>query len=213
MPVVRSGLPDDSRFDGTLTTTFLLALSTPVIVLPVERILKPGQGNVGLGDDRRLHKGLGEEVKRVLGDKAKFAAAPFFAEGQWSYLPDQKPFNVADNWPIEVLKGLAGEAAMEAAGAASAATMITHIRNALAHGNVTYLDKHGGLTEGEAAMYGFASAKTERQANGFAKIVGIHAWRIGEAGFVEFLERWAAWIAEAGIAERLNNERSLEAAL
>jgi hypothetical protein len=77
-PTVGKGLPDDKSFGGTLTTTLLLALSTPMVVLPVERIFKPSQCNTGLGDDSGLHKGLSDEVKRVLGGKTKLADTPFF---------------------------------------------------------------------------------------------------------------------------------------
>lgn len=207
MPAARNGLPDDKCFGGPLTTTLLLALSTPVVVLPVERIFKPSQGNVGLGDDSELAKGLTKEVKRVISHKMKFADAPFYVKGDWSYLPDQRLFNFADNWPIDVLKELGSEAA----GAVSAATMISHIRNALAHGNVTYLDTKGGVTDGAAAMYGLASAKMERQENCHSKAVGLHIWRVSEDGFLRFVDAWAAWIERAGLTEQLNEERSLEA--
>lgn len=38
LPIVEHGLPDDHRFGGPLRTTFLLAMATPMIVLPIERI-------------------------------------------------------------------------------------------------------------------------------------------------------------------------------
>lgn len=211
MPIVRKGFPGDDRHGGSLTTTFLLAVSTPAIVMPVERIFKPAHGNFGLGDDRKLNKGLSAEVRRVLGGKMKFAGAPFFT-GDWSYLPDQKLFNLADNWPTDVLMALGEPKAANAAGDAQAQMIITHIRNALAHGNITYLDKDGGATDGPAAMYGFASAKYEKQQNGRSKVVGLHALRVNEDGFFKFIVAWADWIEKAGVAERLNNDRVLEAA-
>lgn len=212
MPFVMKGLPDDARFDGSLTTTFLLALSTPIIVLPVERIFNPSQGNVGLGDDSDLNKDLSAEVKKVLGGNSKFGDAPFFTKGDWSYLPDQNLFNIANNWPIDVLKGLGSDNAVEAARSAGASTIIRHLRNALAHGNITYLDKNGGVTEGAAAMYGFASAKIDRQQKCNPKIVGLHTLRVSEGGFGRFVTAWAAWIEKAGVAEQLNNKRVLDAA-
>jgi hypothetical protein len=45
------------------------------------------------------------EVIRVLSGKLEFADAPFFTRGDWSHLPDQDVFNIADNWPIDVLNG------------------------------------------------------------------------------------------------------------
>ena len=46
MPHVQKGLPDEKKFGGSLTTTFLLAMANPMIALPVERICKPENGNV-----------------------------------------------------------------------------------------------------------------------------------------------------------------------
>ena len=37
-PIVTAGLPNDAQFGGSLTTTFLLAMATPMVVLPMERI-------------------------------------------------------------------------------------------------------------------------------------------------------------------------------
>ena len=40
-PVVAQGLPDEEQFGGPLSTTLLLALAAPMIVLPIERLFKP----------------------------------------------------------------------------------------------------------------------------------------------------------------------------
>jgi hypothetical protein len=210
-PTVGKGLPEDKRFGGTLTTTLLLALSTPMVVLPVERIFKPSQGNTGLGDDSALHEGLGKEAKRVLGGKTRFADTPFFHKGDWSYLPDQTAFNVAQNWPPAILKGLAEPKAMEAAANAPASKMIGHLRNALAHGNVTYLDSKGDASDRPAAMYGFASARMDYPKCAPPQITGLHAWRVSEEGFRRFLDAWAAWIEKAGVAQWLNEASALTA--
>ena len=54
-PVIEGGLPDDHRFGGPLDTTFLLAMATPMIVLPVERIFKPARPGADVpADDREL---------------------------------------------------------------------------------------------------------------------------------------------------------------
>src|SRR5579883_3143229 len=67
-PVVKGGLADDRRFGGPLETTFLLALATPMIVLPIERIFKPAEpGAAPAGDDRKLDPALAEEMADVLG--------------------------------------------------------------------------------------------------------------------------------------------------
>jgi hypothetical protein len=52
----------------------------------------------------------------------------------------------------------------------------------------------------------------KRQANGYNKVVGLHAWRISEDGFLRFIRSWAEWIEKAGVTEHLNNDRALDAA-
>jgi hypothetical protein len=54
-PVVQRGLLDEGRFGGPLSTTLLLALATPMIVLPIERIFEPSNSRSGqVGDDCQL---------------------------------------------------------------------------------------------------------------------------------------------------------------
>lgn len=206
MPVIRKGLPDDAKFDGALTTTFLLSMSTPIIVLPVERIYKPAPNKAVIADDSALSKGLSHEVKRVLDGKLKIGEAPFFRKGDWSFVSDRPLFNIAGAWPDELLNALGEEAAYRAATNASAKTMMLHIRNALAHGGIAYLDKDGRHGNGPAAMLGLVSAKMVDN-----KIVGLHAARISEEGFAAFVMGWAAWIAGAGVADALGKERDLAA--
>jgi hypothetical protein len=101
---------------------------------------------------------------------------------------------------------------MEAAANAPANKMIGHLRNALAHGNITYLDSKGDASDRPAAMYGFASARMGHPKCAPPQITGLHAWRVGAEGFRRFLDSWAAWIEKAGVVERLNEESALTAA-
>ncbi len=111
-PVVEAGLPEDQEFGGQLGTTFLLAMATPMIVLPIERIFKPARSKaVVAGDDRELDPALAQEVDDVLGSARRFADAPFVTPGRWSYVPNYQPFKLADYWPLDLLDMLGSEAA------------------------------------------------------------------------------------------------------
>lgn len=183
----------DGLWGGPLKTTFLLAMATPMVVLPMERIFKPADGNAGVADDTALDPRLRDEVWSVLGDEATFAAAPFFREGAWRYVASAVPFEVGRDWPGTRLEALASDAALAAAAGAKARTILTTLRNALAHGGVTYLDAEGGHTFFATNRLGFAS----RYGSGVG--TRFRLLSISVADFKAFLQGWADWLKESGV--------------
>jgi len=206
-PLVQKGLPDDGAFGGPLDTTFLLAMATPMIVLPVERIFKPMRPGADVpADDRELDPALADRVGDVLGPGRPFADAPFAVAGRWSYMPGARPFSLAAHWPYELLDALAGEEARAEAGNAPAQRIVLDLRNALAHGGVAYLDARGHQTDGQAAMLAFASARTAR-----GRLTGFGILRIHQDDFFDFLMGWADWLSVPRIADALNRQDPLAA--
>lgn len=199
MPVVEKGLEGDGKFGGVLTTTFLLAMATPMIVLPIERIYKNG----GVGNDSEVNKGLTAEVKKTLDGTMKFGEAPYFSKVDWRLVSDRAPFNIAAAWPADLLKALGDDAAAQAAKDISAKAMMTHLRNALAHGGVTYLDKHGEQSHGQADMLGFASTTNK----GATYLIS----RVSQSQFASFISAWADWILRSGVADKLSKSLELAA--
>ena len=192
LPKIDEGLPDDVRFGGPLRTTFLLAMATPMIVLPVERIFKPGNpGAVQAGDDRQLDPALAAELAGVLGNSRDFGDAPFAEAGAWSYVQAYKPFDIAGVWPDELLAALAGQQAYDAARTAPAHRILLDLRNALAHGGVTYLDEFGRNSVDQAAMFAFVSAATRNR-----QISHFNVLRVSENDFGAFLIAWADWLRQ-----------------
>ena len=186
LPIINDGLPDDAQFGGPLRTTFLLAMATPMIVLPIERIFKPANANaVQAGDDRELDPALADTVAEVLGGGRTFGEAPFAANMRWSYVQQYRRINIADDWPDDLLGSLGTPRAMDAARNAPAKRILLDLRNALAHGGVTYLDEEGRNTHGQAAMFAFAGAKTRNR-----EIVSLNILRVQEDGFCAFLAAW-----------------------
>jgi hypothetical protein len=77
-----------NKADGRLlplNASFLLAISTPMVNLPIERIWKPQKGlAVGHINDAVLDASLAKAVKTDIG-QSPVAKAPFYKAGAWRY--------------------------------------------------------------------------------------------------------------------------------
>ena len=133
LPVVMRD--SDTRFGGPLGTTFLIAMSTPMILLPLERMLKPADRDA-VANDRCVDETLGKAVTDALSPTARFGDAPFAREGAWSYVPGHPPFNLAKGMPHGLVDDLSGASAASAAMDASAGRILIDLRNAVAHGGI-----------------------------------------------------------------------------
>ena len=206
-PAVQQGLPDDDQFGGRLDTTFLLAMATPMIVLPVERIFKPARPNTDVtADDRELDPALAERVGDILGQACRFADAPFASPGLWSYVPNVPPFNVGDYWSRDLLERLGTNVALAEANQASAQRILLDLRNALSHGGIAYLDANGRNTDGQAAMIAFAGARIRER-----RIVALNILQVHQDDFCNFVMAWADWLAGSPIRDVLNERGPLAA--
>lgn len=189
----------DGQWGGPLKTTFLIAMATPMLVLPIERIFKPAGGNHhGVADDRDLDSKLADLVIAQFGVGRTFGAAPFFEPGQWAYVPETDPFNVARDWPRDALDALGSHEASEGAALAPTAQVLLALRNALAHGGVTYLDRDGRHTAFATNMLGFASFARFRRPE-------LQLLRISVQSFENFLRLWAAWLASSGVLNQIED--------
>jgi hypothetical protein len=197
LPKVAAGLPDDAQFGGPLRTTFLLALATPMVLLPIERILKPGAGRKGIGDDREIDRGLSVRVADTFGNETTFGKSPFSGDGDWRYVTGCRPFNIARPWPADLLEALDDRDATKRASDTATSKILLHLRNSLAHGGVAYLNKNGRQTEGEAALFAFVAFKTVDARR-------LNVLRVSEMSFCRFLGAWTAWLNESGVTELLN---------
>jgi len=206
-PVVRNGAPGDDKHGGPLTTTFLLAMATPMIGLPIERIFKAKEADL-VADDSDLNEGLSQEVHRVLGGKLKFEEAAFSKGIDWRLVRNVAPFNIAVWEATHHFDELSHDDARVTANRTPADFMIRHVRNALAHGGIVYLDGKGRMSDSRAEMLGFVSSKKDHKSQ---KVTGLHISRVSEADFRRFLLAWADWIANSGVAEDLSNGPPLAA--
>lgn len=178
-----------------LNASFLLAISTPMVNLPIERIWKPQMNRaVGHLNDAVLNPRLAATIRKGIGSDV-VANADFYRPGKWHYhylpkggvLPDLPQHGL----PKPVEAALASPGADQAAGALSTATFCTILRNGLAHGGILYLDKEGQTTRNAPVQkFCFVSTKQSRP-NG---IEGLHFLRVGMKDYRTFLQLWTNWL-------------------
>lgn len=189
---------------GPLTTTFLLAMSTPIITLPIERIQRHlDKALGGYIDDRSLNGGLASEVRRVF-NAPRLETAPFFNEGRWRFATT--PYsgeNLALHLPDSFLAGLRDDASATAAAQMPVSQWASCLRNALAHGGVLYLDREGYQALGrETEMLAFVSGWCpDRDFTRPPERLNI--LRITEADFRDFLRNWVGWLSASGLSRAL----------
>ncbi|OEO29781.1 hypothetical protein VW23_001665 [Devosia insulae DS-56] len=186
-------------YGGPLTTTFLLSLATPMIVLPVERLLKQ-TGDEGFADDRLIDPDLAARAQRIFAEGVRFRDCDFFDDADgWRYHYHGQRLNLANGLPDEIVASLATEDAAQAAATVGAQTMVKALRNGLAHGVIAYLGADGRSTYREHAE--MIALMGEHRVD--RKFVGLHVIRIPEAGLRAFLHRWVDWLNRTGLSRAL----------
>lgn len=189
-PIVQGGLDGDRDFGGPLGTTFLLAMATPMIVLPIERILHVVEGKRAMGDDQLGNIRLADQIARMFAKGNRFDALPFLDPVGWSYMANEPRFDVARNWPAALLNAMGEPPAHVALRAADAVQILKDIRNALSHGGVTYLNAQGQHVYGdEVAMLAFVGHVSQ-------KGDAYNIVRVSEPAFRSFLSAWSRWLAQ-----------------
>lgn len=189
-PIVEGGLDGDRAFGGPLGTTFLLAIATPMIVLPIERILHVVEGKRAMGDDQLGNAKLADQIARAFAKGSRFDALPFVDPRGWSYAANEPRFDVARNWPAALLTALGEPPAQAALCAADAVQILKDLRNALSHGGITYLNAQGQHVYGdEVAMLAFVGHVTK-------KGDAYNIVRVSQSAFQMFLLAWSQWLVE-----------------
>ncbi|RAI01431.1 hypothetical protein DLJ53_08315 [Acuticoccus sediminis] len=201
-----------SDSDGTrlpLKATFLLSISMPIVILPIERILKYKQKRAeGHMNDAVLNPRLADAVDRAIDLKGKVHEAKFFT-GPWQYATLERgagfPNLAVEGLPDSVAAQLDAPEAVERARSLAADTFCRILRNALAHGGVLYLDQHGRSNSG-APVCRFAFVSTDRLNNP----TKLHFLRIKMADYRAFLQLWVDWLNREAIDEVLAEDLGLD---
>lgn len=204
LPIVLSDENTASRHGGALTTTLTLALATPMLTLPIERILKHLGEEEGYADERLVSEQLAKRIEVAVKEK-KLCDHPMFAAFDWSILQNVQPFNIADGISRDIAEALNSQDAKEAAKQLSFVTFLNCLRNGLSHGGILYLNDQGETSHGEASMLCFVSARQDRtppKCEGregrcptvIPKTRDLRLLRISENNFREFLGLWVDWL-------------------
>jgi hypothetical protein len=206
LPEVRRNSAQMVRHKGALTTTLTLALATPMLSLPIERIEK----HLDLGtdeayaDDRHLDPRSARRIEEAIRGK-RLGDYPEFGNLGWRFVQAVPKFNIARGLPELIAKQLADTKANTDAMEMEFQLFLRCLRNALSHGGIIYLDEDGRTTGNEAKMLCFVSARPERskqicdQREGPCpshqpKIKDLRLLRIDEESFQGFLHRWVSWL-------------------
>ncbi|MEM5495436.1 hypothetical protein [Hoeflea sp. AS16] len=214
-PVVKSA-GGRGRFGGPLNTTLLLALATPMISLPIERIYKNIDfgDREGMVDDRRVNPQLAERLDAEIKRKT-LRQNRYFSDLHWSFAKDVEIFNAAHPLSTDLADQLSSDDAHEAARSMEMAQFVSCLRNALAHGGIMYLDGDGQSSTGQADMLLFVSAKPlipdpvfdekkGKYVNSRPVMESMRLLRIPQEDFRTFLKSWVTWLNELGIIEDLD---------
>lgn len=211
LPIVQADKRTAARHRGALTTTLTLALATPMLTVPIERIQKYLGQDEGYADERFMSPELAQKIEVAIQGK-KLQDHPIFSELGWCFLQQVPPFNVAHGLPNKHAEALSSQAAREAALDLTFETFWNCIRNGLSHGGVVYLDERGRTSVGEASMLCFVSARQDRTTphcdnrhgrrcpTVVPKIRDLRLLRISESDFLEFLGRWVEWLVQSELA-------------
>ena len=201
-PAVQRSRQRDRPDLGSLSTTFLISMSMPIINLPVERLERhKNSTSDGYVDDRHIDTKVSAAVEQVLGGY-ELKRAPFFVQGEWRFTTRTTPPlpNIARGLPDAIASQLSTDEAATRASKMPTSQWCGILRNAMAHGGIAYLDKNGRSTYGDPVeMLLFASGKF----NTDGKLIAVNLLRISESDYRAFLGRWVGWLVASGVAGQL----------
>lgn len=186
-------LPESQQNNGLrLKATFLLAVATPIISLPFERMARPKE-HIG-------PEAFSNVVGKAINSKSKVEKAPYYA-GNWRYHKLEKgrgfPRLSVDGFSKDIVQSLATDDALAAAKKLQSKVFCANLRNALSHGSVFYLDANGNSGE-NIRVSRFAFVSTDRPRGPRA----LHIQAITLADFRIFLEKWVGWLQNLDGAEQ-----------
>lgn len=174
-----------------LIGSFSLIVATSVFLIPYERLKARHPLNRG-GNEHELYA----SIYRV--ERQRFLQAEYWQNVQpqdWRFSRIMNEVEWTEGWRDENDRHPMAPDAKNTINRRTVGDLLRVVRNALAHGNVVYLDENGLETRGARLRYlAFLSRYEEtgeqRQVRQTYRVVTTT-----EHGFLEFVKAWAAWLA------------------
>jgi hypothetical protein len=183
-------LLEDKARQRDLVGSFGLLAAAAVLTIPYERM----KASHFLHDEER-DQDLATQIKKL--ETVKFLSAPFWGSedpGEWRQSRIMASVDQVDGWRDEKGRPSLSEAANTIEGR-KAAVVIRVLRNALAHGNIIYLDKDsreiaGNRMENMAFLSRYEEAEEQRKLAETYRVVVT-----SEGAFLRFVKAWASWVS------------------
>lgn len=180
-----------------LSTTFILSLAMPMLVIPLER-LKSGHKFSDAKVDSNLHRELQTLMRK------KFGETPFWRNDDrryWRFAYVVKNVEKPDQWcDATGAHPLADSPAIQAEDASLENILLT-LRHALSHGCVVYLDEAGHERPNRrVTQVAFVS---ETRGDHAAPVGSHRIVVVEEQALRRFLIAWCEWMQQFSLSPRL----------
>jgi hypothetical protein len=175
--------------DKDLLTSFVLMVAASILVIPFERLRK--------GHPFKHDRGtsLSEAITTL--EKERWSGATFWGgkdPGNWRLSRIMgDPNNVARWVDAEGRRSFSPEA--NDIDRRKAGQVLRALRNALAHGNVVYLNEAGQEAAGTPAKYLAFLSRYEEEEEQRAKAQTYRLIAVTDEDFLAFLRQWSLWLA------------------
>ncbi len=188
-----------SAREKSLLGSFGLFAAAAVLTIPFERM----RASHFLHDDDR-DADLVKHLKDL--EKAKFLAAPFWqgppGGGQWRQSRIMNNVDKVHKWVDQDGRD-PRSAEANTIQARKAGEVLRVLRNALAHGNIIYLDEEGQEKPGNQMVYMAFLSRYEETAGQREQGETYRVVITTEEAFLQFVKSWAVWIGGLDLDRRV----------
>ncbi|MGO7675011.1 hypothetical protein [Rhizobium leguminosarum] len=177
--------------DKLLVGSFALLAAASVLTIPYER-MKAAHPLYNKVKDDELTQAL-----RSL-RKTPFLEAPFWQgeSGFWFQTRVMNDINNSYNWEDEEGYRPLSDPARNTIGTRKTDEVLRPLRNALAHGNIFYLNHDGYEVAGDQMKLLAFASRYEETAEQQAASCTFRLIIVGEEDFFRFVRSWAAWVSQ-----------------
>lgn len=182
-----------------LLGSFSLIMASSLLLIPYERMKKAHP----LGEAVREPE-IYSAIRSV--ERKRFLQTDFWGEvppGEWRYSRILNDVNQTDRWQDADRRHPMDKDAVNGINDRDTGGIIRVLRNALAHGNVVYLDAEGFERRGAQVQYlaflsRYEETEERREQGETYRLVATT-----EEGFIAFVKAWASWLCKLPYDQRL----------